>query len=104
MHELPMLLFDNFKGFILPDLFPTPSLKEDSCTNSLRKILQLFQRIEVLQLCALPVAVVLQQFAQVTKPETLLGLRNPFTALVPSCTYERMRTKAILSELLETNL
>jgi hypothetical protein len=82
MHKLPVLLFDNFEGFILPELFPTPSLKEDSCTHSLRKIPQLLQGIEVLRLCALPAAAVSQHFTQVTKPETLLGLRTPCTAPV----------------------
>jgi hypothetical protein len=104
MHKLPVLLFDNFEGFILPELFPTLSLKEDSCTHSLRKILQLLQRIEVLRLCALPAAVVSQQFLRFANSETLLGLRTPCTAPVPSCTSEGMRTKAILSELSETNL
>jgi hypothetical protein len=77
-----MIFFDDYEDSIPPDISPTLSLKEDSCTHSLRQILQLLQRIEVLRLCALPVVVVLQQFLRFKNSETLLGLRTPCMALV----------------------
>jgi hypothetical protein len=88
-----------FLGF-----FPTLSLKEDPYMHSLQQIPQLLQGIEVLRLCALPAVVVLQQFLRFANSGTLLGLRTPCMTPVPSCTSEGMRTKAILSELSETNL
>ena len=51
-----------------------------------------------------PAATISQQIIQVTKLETLLGLHTPCMAPMPSYTSEGMRTKAILSELSETNL
>jgi hypothetical protein len=104
MHKLPVLLFDNFEGIIPPELLLNLSLKEDSYTHSLRKILQLFQRIEVLRLYTLPAAVVLQKFLRFANFETLLGLRTPCMAPVPNYTFEGMIKKAILSEISETNL
>jgi hypothetical protein len=66
-HQPSVLFCDNCEDPILPEISPTPSLKEDSRTHSLRQILQLLQRIEVLRLCALPAAVVLQQLRSVCK-------------------------------------
>jgi len=54
--------FNNYGDSIPPELSPTLSLEEDSCMHSLRQIPQLIQRIKVLQLYALPAAIVLQQF------------------------------------------
>jgi hypothetical protein len=73
MHKLPVLLFDNFEGVILPEISLNLSLKEDSCMHSLQKILQLLQRIEVLQLYALPIVAVSQQFRSLS---TISQVRN----------------------------
>jgi hypothetical protein len=51
-----------------------------------------------------PATVVSQQVIQVKKPEVLFSLRMPCTNSVPNYTSEEMRTKAILSEILETSL
>jgi hypothetical protein len=102
-HQPSVLFFDNCEDPIPPELSPTLSLKEDSRTHSLWRILQLLQRIEVLRLCALPAAVVLQQFLRFTNSKTLLSLRTPCMAPVPnlhSCENEK---RVISPELAEMN-
>jgi hypothetical protein len=82
MHQPFVILFDNCEDPIPPDISPTLSLKEDSRTHSLRRILQLIQRIEVLRLCALPAVVFLRQFLRFKNSETLVHLRTPCTTPV----------------------
>jgi hypothetical protein len=94
-----MLLFRRLlEGSIPPELSYNCRVLEKTLAHTPCGNLQTLPSVEFPSTLCTPAAAVSQCFTQVHNPETSLGLHTPCTAPVPNCTFERMRTKATLSE------